>query len=304
MIRYALLLVISLNTVPTFGSTNYEKEDTFKLVTLNTWMIPFLRKKANTRSRLIGKYAKEYDFVLLQEVFNRRQRAIITAHINNDEKFYNRYQRTPFLRINSGLFNLSKYKIITSSFKRFSRCGQAQCWSGKGVLHTRVRLSSGLELDLYNTHLQPFISGKDIRKSQILETLNHIERTNNGKRAAILVGDFNISGRGAEYSSLMEQLENFGFFDVWTSLNYNKPGYTWDSSINTWSQRMDGNYVSRLRFDYIFVKNGSRDKIELLSSDIVFDRPLSMSSKSRKYFLSDHFGVDLKFRINQAKENE
>lgn len=295
--KYLLLIAMLMGVFNGQAQTNYDDKDSYRILCLNAWMIPFKRRKANTRARLIGKYSKEYDFVALQEVFNRRQRKLITREINRGAWFDNRYQTTPFLRVNSGVFNLSKYKVIKSSFKRFSRCGDFQCLSGKGVLHTRLKLPDGKELDLYNTHLQPFSSGKDIRKHQIGEILAHIKKTNDGKRAVILAGDFNISASRSEYPLVIEQLEEFGLYDAWTLLNYDDPGYTWDSNINKWAQRTDKNNRTQHRFDYIFVKDGSRDKIELLSSDIVFDEPLSMSKKSKKYFLSDHFGVEVKFRL-------
>lgn len=297
--KYALTLVILLSV---FNSNVYSQTDdknTFKLLCLNSWMIPFKRKKANTRAKLIGKYSREYDFVMLQEVFNRRQRKLITREINRGEWFDNRYQTTPLFRINSGVFNLSKYKIIKSSFKRFSNCGGAQCLSGKGVLHTRVRLPNSLELDIYNTHLQPFSSGKSIRAKQIKEILAHIKKTNNNKRAVILTGDFNIAGGNTEYHETMEILESNGFSDVWTQLNYHDPGHTWDSNINKWAQRNDGSYTSQHRFDYIFVRSTHSEKIDLIKSEVVFDKPLSLRSNSKKYFLSDHFGVDVTFKLSK-----
>lgn len=301
MVKYFLILIVCIGSTQVRAQALAGADTTFSLLCLNAWMIPFKRRKANTRSRLIGKYSRNYDFVMLQEVFNRRQRRLITREINRKERFDNRYQRTPFLRINSGVFNLSKYEIVKSSFKRFSRCGGAQCLSGKGVLHTRVKLPAGIELDIYNTHLQPFKSGESIRRHQINEILRHIEKTNDGKRAVVLVGDFNVSASREEHPMFEKQLEDFGFADAWKLMNHGEPGYTWDSNINTWSRRTDRSIRSQHRFDYIFVKDGSRDKIELLSSEVVFDEPLSMTSAGRKYFLSDHFGVDIEFRIHQSE---
>lgn len=298
MMKFILIFVFCMSSVQIRANATPYTDGSFRLLCLNTWMIPFLRRMANTRSRLIGKNSQDYDFVMLQEVFNRRQRGIITKEINREARFENRYQTTPLSRINSGLFNLSKYKIVSSSFKRFSRCGGAQCWSGKGVLHTRVRLPNNAELDIYNTHLQPFNSGESIRKTQMLEVLRLIEQTNDGKRAVILTGDFNVSASSNEYHLIINQLEEFGFFDAWTLVNNNDPGFSWDSTINIWAARMDNETTSQSRIDYIFVKNGSRDHIELIKSNIVFDEPLSLSENGRRYFLSDHFGVDIEFRIS------
>ncbi len=299
MIRFLLLLVTLLNATQLQAQVLKSESESLDLLCLNTWMIPFLRRKSITRSKLIGRHSSQYDFVMLQEVFNRRQRRIITREINRDDKFYNRYQTTPLFRVNSGLFNLSKYQISKSTFKRFTWCGGAQCWSNKGVLHTRVRLNSGKEIDIYNTHLQPFSSGKFVRQKQIEEIFDFINDTNDGLRSVILAGDFNIHGGGEEYQEIADQLEEFGLYDAWTTVNPNSPGYTWDATINSWSQRL-GSKSGKSRLDYIFVKNGSRDKIELLDSRVVFDEPYSLRPGDRRYFLSDHFGVDIKFRIHST----
>jgi endonuclease/exonuclease/phosphatase family metal-dependent hydrolase len=296
--KYLLLFAIIISSFLTNGNVHAKDEQSYKLLVLNTWMIPFLRKMPKTRSVLIGKNSQDYDFVMFQEVFGRRQRKLITRHINRGEdRFYNRYQTTPFAKINSGLFNHSKFRIISSSFKRFSRCGGAQCWSGKGLLHTRVRLADGSEMDIYNTHLQPFGSETKLREHQMGEILEHIERTNGADRPAILTGDFNISGGGSEYVTVNERLNLNGFFDAWTTLNQNDPGYTWDSNINTWSQKTDNGYTSQHRFDYIYVRDGKNKKFDLLKSEVVFDEPKSITPTSKKYFLADHFGVDLTFKL-------
>ena len=208
------------------------------------------------------------------------------------------YKRQPFLKFNAGVFSLSKYKIVSSSFKKFTECDGGQCLSAKGMLHTRIQLPSGVEVDVFNTHLQAFKTAVEIRKTQVEEILSHMKKVNDGRRAVILVGDFNISAKREEYTSLIARLAQEGFRDSWVELNGADQGYTWDSYINNWgAEGIDSDGKSQHRFDYIFVKNGTMQEIELESSKIIFDQPLGLSEKSEKYFLSDHFGVELNLKI-------
>jgi endonuclease/exonuclease/phosphatase family metal-dependent hydrolase len=248
---------------------------------------------------MIGHYASDYDFVLLQEVFLPWHRGQITRAINHRERFSNRFQTTPLLRLNSGLFNLSKPKIVASSFKSFSRCQGEICYADKGVLHTRSRLANGAEVDIYNTHLQPFRKGGDVRLHQLEELLSHIRRTNDGKRAVLLVGDLNTSRTRPDFPHIMKALEEFGLTDAWTLSNPEDPGHTWNSFINSWAQLKDKEVRTRHRLDYVFFKSGSRDKVRVLDARIVFNQPMPRVDSSEEIFLSDHFGIEVELQIER-----
>ncbi|MCT4642360.1 MAG: sphingomyelin phosphodiesterase [Bacteriovoracaceae bacterium] len=262
-----------------------------KVLSLNTWMIPILRKEAKVRSKLIGTYSRKYDVIAFQEMFSLKHRNITTNYLNKAKsKFFSKHQSSSLL-LNSGLFNLSKYKIIKSSFKKFKHCRNVQCVSAKGVLHTRIELDNSFELDLFNTHTEPFKKGKKVRLKQLQTLLQFIRKVNDGKRPVILFGDLNIIANSSEYDDMIELFENEGFKDVWAYANGELPGYTWNSYLNPWGT-IDGANKSKERIDYVFIRSGNMLSIGVHSSNIVFDKALSLQSNDEKYFLSDHFGVE------------
>lgn len=295
--KYFLLLALLISTAQAqnYVSPTYQVGESLKVLTLNTWLIPFLRKKAKTRGRMIGKELQSYDIALLQEVFLRSDRKRILKYLNQGEyKYDNRYETGAFLKLNPGLFNLSRFKVVASSFLRFSDCLDEQCHVKKGVLHTRLKLNDTLEIDVFNGHFQPFGSGKEVRLKQMSETINFINKMNNDERPVLFVGDLNT---GSSEVDLLEKLENAGFRDAWTTTRGTEPGYTWDSFVNLWSREIDRTKFSRVRFDYIFTR-GSRDvSVEIESANIAFDKALEVKGRDEPMFISDHFGVEVNLRL-------
>jgi endonuclease/exonuclease/phosphatase family metal-dependent hydrolase len=264
--------------------------DTFKVMTLNTWMIPFLRKGATARAQIIGKEAAKYELVLLQEAFNKRLRKNIAGYATDD--FKNRYMPNKrSLKINSGMFALTSFKIIDNNFVEFSDCKGIQCMSKKGVQHLRLELPSGLKIDVFNTHLQAFQKDALIRKFQLDQAMEFLEKINKGEYPVIFAGDFNIISEIGEYTSLNNKLN--GFKDVWQSANPNDPGYTWEPFIN-WYAKPDYNESTlRQRIDYIFVRDGKQDQWNIRSAQIILNTPQPYEYKRgvSQTFASDHFGI-------------
>ena len=51
------------------------------------------------------------------------------------------------------------------------------------------------------------------------------------------------------------------------------------------------------RFDYIYVRDGSK-RIKLESADLIFDQKVSLSSEPSDYhYLSDHFGLKVSITL-------
>lgn len=67
------------------------------------------------------------------------------------------------------------------------------CWANKGLLRTRVRMPSGAEVDVYNTHLDAggAESGAETRRMQLERIAQEIERRS-ARRAVVIGGDFNL----------------------------------------------------------------------------------------------------------------
>jgi endonuclease/exonuclease/phosphatase family metal-dependent hydrolase len=264
--------------------------DSFKVMTLNTWMIPFLRKDATARAQIIGKEAAKYELVLLQEAFNKRLRKNIAGYATDD--FENRYMPSGrSIKINSGMFALTSFKILDSHFVEFSDCKGIQCMSKKGVQHLRLQLPSGIIFDIFNTHLQAFQKDALIRKLQLDQAMEFLEKINKGEYPVIFAGDFNIISEIGEYTRLNNKLN--GFKDVWQTANPNDPGYTWEPFIN-WYAKPDYNESTlRQRIDYIFVRDGKEHKWKIQQAQIILNAPQSYEYKRgiAETFASDHFGI-------------
>lgn len=254
--------------------------DTLKMMTLNTWMIPIMRKNANSRAQLIGKEIHQYDLVVLQEAFEARLR-------NRISQFAPKSHTPSFVpelspQINSGLFAFSAFKIIKKSFMPFFSCGGAQCLSQKGVQHLRLKLTSGQEIDVFNTHLQAFEKDAKIRLKQLKQTKEFLSKINNGVRPLIFAGDFNVIAEIAEYDVLMTQLH--GLTDVWAHANPGDPGYTWDPYTNYYAKEDPEDSVQLQRIDYIFVRNGESAEWKINRAHLTLNTP-------QPTFASDHFGI-------------
>ena len=288
-----LLLLVFL--FPVVGKTSSTVEE-LRVLTLNTWMIPVKRKKAKIRSRLIGKSIQPYDIALLQEVFTKNVRKLI-VEAAKPAGFDNRFQEREPFRVNAGVQSFSKHKILKSAFMSFSHCGGGQCLSKRGVLYIQVELASGQLLDVFNTHLQAFEKDADIRKKQLAKTMKFINQHNDIETPAIFAGDFNIIGETQEYDELRDTL--VGYEDAWKEVKADKPGFTWNPSINTWASFDYDESRLLQRLDYIFVKSTSEAQITV--KDINLTANKKVNYKGKAYFLSDHFGVEATLEINSVR---
>ncbi len=271
------------------------KKDIVKVLTLNTWMIPVLRKKAKARTYIIAENIKKFDLVNLQEMFAQKLRKHLVGNV--DEAFVNRYQTTPFYFLNSGLFTLSKLEIIETDFLTFTNCGGIQCASLKGVLYLRVKTEHGFEIDLFSTHLQAYQKDEWVRDFQMLEARYFIDQKSSSERTAIFVGDFNIIAGIPEHEKLKNTL--FDFRDVWVELKDKEPGYTWNPNINVYAKPDHEESSIDQRIDYIFVRNPNAQKIKILDVNLEFTQPMVSSYSGEKLFASDHFGLSSEIEISE-----
>jgi hypothetical protein len=89
------------------------------------------------------------------------------------------------------------------------------CWSSKGWLLVRVRTPNGIDVDVYNTHLEagPSPVSIDVRRQQ-LEMLAQAIETESAGNPVIVAGDFNASfGRPGDREVLMGFRKGLGLRD-------------------------------------------------------------------------------------------
>ncbi len=278
----------------TEAHSNYQ----MSIATLNTWMIPVLRKKANERASFIGEALAQYDGAFFQEVFSKKQKRIFKRKLSDFDSYED---RRPLGKITSGLLSFSRFPIIEKKFIRYRKCKLAQCFANKGVLLTRVKISENVELDVYNTHTEPFSDRAWIRERQIKQLLAFVESNDPLKmNPAIILGDLNIHSETEEYVVINSLLEQVGFRDSWVEVNGNDPGFTWNSILNEWGQRLHRKPQNRTkeRLDYIYVRDGVHSQIALDEVELILDQKVKLRPNDGvTHFVSDHFGVGAKLTL-------
>lgn len=293
----ALLFVLVFSPLKSIANINMESQQ-IRLLTYNTWMIPFLRKMPKARAEAIGRELGKYDVALMQEAFTAGVRKTM-ATLARQNDLVNRYQARPVFRINSGMFSFTRFEITKTDFLRFYNCGGAQCLSGKGVLYMQIKLPNGQLLDLFNTHLQAFEKDRKIRKRQMKWAMKFINKKNDGTVPVIFAGDFNVIGETSEYQELLQWLGG-NFIDAWTEIHPNDPGFTWDPSVNYWAEYDYDESQLLQRLDYIFYRNGTSAIIKIKDSSLAFNAEKMWygAFKSPNFiFGSDHFGVETTFTV-------
>jgi endonuclease/exonuclease/phosphatase family metal-dependent hydrolase len=85
--------------------------------------------------------------------------------------------------------------------------GAAQdCFAQKGVLMVRLRMADGIEVDVYNTHLEAGAGSKDqdIRAKQLAAITAFMKR-HSQNRAVIFGGDFNLDWKNTRHRTVFER---------------------------------------------------------------------------------------------------
>lgn len=284
-------LVILLMAFGAFATANAQTD--LKILSLNMWSVPVQREMVFARTEAVGKVLaqKEYDLILFQEVFTNGVRASLLYHIGTG--YYNNlFQRAPVGKLNSGIYNMSRYKILKSSFMPYNICGGIQCKAKKGIMYMQVLLDNGIKVDVFNHHTQAYSHNDGIRKLQLLQLKEFIKSKNNSSIPVVIAGDFNVDGNVAEYSILKEIFPNMK--DVWHEKYPNKQGNTWDPIKNYWASiDADATRVPE-RLDYILIRDGNKHKWKINDVEVTFKEELPWYGENdfAQYVLvSDHYGV-------------
>jgi hypothetical protein len=245
----------------------------------------FTRDDPGRNSPLIGRLAARYDVVLLQEDFEYGDeiaeplgvRTIVQGNgMRPDPRLIlAKILFFPFSLFlpgfsppyGSGLTTATTLPVAPRGVVKhaYRECdgwfgGRSDCWASKGFLRVRIEVGDGIEIDLYNTHLD---SGGDeaartTRVTQLAELAEAIER-DSGEVPLVVAGDLNLEpsrpGDGALLAAFRGRL---GLVD--TGAGPERP---------TWR-----------RYEHIFVRGGGGVTVTTRASgeDLAFvseDRPLS-----------------------------
>jgi exonuclease III len=272
---------------------------TFSMLSYNVHGISWLFAKDNPQDRMItvGWLANSYDVVLLQEDFEYhdeigKQMTGVAAVRGGGMRGDPRLVLTKLLLLpfeillpdlsfpyGSGLSAFVRKEtaeVVETRRHRFKRCSgwferSSDCWATKGVLLVRLRFENGVEIDVYNTHLDAgqSRSAMKVRKDQLRELVALIASESPG-RAVIVAGDFNTA------LDRMENVEAMRGFKQATGLADAGAG----PDLPQWRRR-----------DFIFARDGDKVSVELTASG----EALEFVNRDRA--LSDHPAAYARFEV-------
>eukprot|EP00735_Rhodelphis_limneticus_P001908 TRINITY_DN12632_c0_g1::TRINITY_DN12632_c0_g1_i1::g.13559::m.13559 TRINITY_DN12632_c0_g1::TRINITY_DN12632_c0_g1_i1::g.13559 ORF type:complete len:295 (+),score=73.37,sp/P9WKQ1/SMASE_MYCTU/28.73/4e-15,Exo_endo_phos/PF03372.18/4.2e-09,Orn_Arg_deC_N/PF02784.11/0.21 TRINITY_DN12632_c0_g1_i1:52-885(+) len=169
-----------------------------KVMTYNVWGLPNVITRDETYSRMseLSPRLNGWDIIGVQEDwtdFGHDKLSADLTYSTNDrqlekEKFYSVF--------GAGLTFLTSHEVILKEEHIFdSRYGFDDMWASKGFQLYRVRLEDGVEIDVYNSHLDAGSNEKDddARRSNAEQLANTMNTVSAG-RAVIFLGDTNLGG--------------------------------------------------------------------------------------------------------------
>ncbi len=243
--------------VALFGHASQAAVGHLKVLTYNVAGLPdgFSTAHPSANMPAIGKRLAGYDLALLQEDFayGASLRQSVTLQ----------YQSPPFVRgehwhFGDGLSQFSVLPFAPLTREPWRAChgifdSYNDCLTPKGFSYTRQTLATGVEIDVYDVHLDAGGSEGDrrAREAQIAQLIAAIAE-HSKDRALLLAGDTNIRGRQSE---LLQELEQkTGLVDVCRTLHCPEPQridriYVRSSAQLTWQARswsIDRRFVDAL----------------------------------------------------------
>jgi endonuclease/exonuclease/phosphatase family metal-dependent hydrolase len=289
---------------------------TFKLLTYNVHGLHSIAAQDSPKKRtlLIGhRVASEYDIALLQEDFVYPERIARTLSVSSQPYDYHRGNSSTvkagfsqrlgqillwlpaklFLGTDmphgSGLTTVayrrdgfSTAKLVRKPYKICDGLFGAKndCLAAKGYLAVRLTGPDGIEVDLWNTHLDA--PGKDsnrgVRRKQLAQLTRAVQEYS-GDRALIVAGDFNSRlQQRKDHLVLHEFQSRHGLIDVAARRD------------ETWHRGADK--------DYILYRSGLGTEVTLPAKGYGEDPEFRWHKDRRR--MSDHPALFANFEISQA----
>jgi endonuclease/exonuclease/phosphatase family metal-dependent hydrolase len=266
----------------------FDAPTSLRVATFNVWGLPSWLNGASAER--YPKIAKELDalasdVVLLQEVWTRS----CFVRLSQSETASSRgwwsaaaRRKGTFLGQN-GLLTLSRFPIIGTEVKHFSKARLPDSLMCKGALKVTIAVRPGQLVNIWNVHLQDGTSAS-IRARQVAELIHWIQAANDGQVADIVGGDFNfipLSNEFKQFEALVgpdiHQLAKDEAFPTWDGLRHD-------------SQKGE-------TLDHIFIKTRR-------AGEEVGARPRQIFNAARyQDRLSDHLGVEVLLTFRNSLED-
>lgn len=282
----------------------------FKSINYNLQLFPFygdvvaISNNRTERARNIAKLiGDQYDYVSLNEIFDRDLRALI---IKNMKVHYPYYVDVPGLSgtnlLSSGVVTFSKWPILKMNQLVYNNCYEKECLANKGATYIKIQKTVNGISQLYNifsTHLQSAqnTSATDYylqaRTKQIRELKNFIAAQDIPFSEPVLIaGDLNVDRYNENFFDYHQQYLQTEYQYLLETLNAVDPvqiglKYSFDSVLNT---MIPNSKHERVRLDYVLYLNHHRAPVNAANL-IKTMRDTYNPRMYPMYDTSDHFPV-------------
>lgn len=223
-------------------ATGDDSEVEFEFLIYNVAGLPDVLSGSEpaVNTELIGPMLNDYDIVLLQETWltpDGNPTGLRTYHEILEELSEHQQQSVPLAaplgtepdrpsaQLSDGLNRFSDFAFEPVDRNRWLTCGDdaADCLSLKGFSFARTTLASGLEVDIYNLHMDAGGDDSAIRAENVAELSAFIAEESKG-RAVIVGGDFNLHlDRDPDAAQFADLLAATDLIDVCTELDCDQP---------------------------------------------------------------------------------
>ncbi len=234
------------------------RADELAVVSYNVHGLPawITRDDPEARMRAIGPRLALYDVALVQEDWSHH--ALLAASAGHATQLRGNGPRAVLLAgfsffcggCGSGLSvfaSLPRERVLDVEAVPYGLCadwllGANDCWATKGFLFARLRLASGAEVDVYDTHLEAGDGEDDLAvREQQLERLRGFMAERSAGRAVILGGDLNLPYDDVRQRAVVERFASaLGLRDAGARPS---DGSRWEKRLD-WILYRDGADVS------------------------------------------------------------
>lgn len=170
------------------------------------------------RMTAIGPLLDDFDVVALQEDFMAANHAILTGASSHIFDLWFDAKVDPTRVYGSGLSIFSNPLLADQHQEHFTTCagiidGANDCLSSKGFMMARLQLAAGMQVDVYDTHLDAGGGNDDddARAEQVDQMLAAIDLRSAG-RAVVLCGDMNLEEDDPDEAPTLQHLIDAGGF--------------------------------------------------------------------------------------------
>lgn len=246
----------------------------------------------------VRKGLREPDILCVQELFLGDAEAFFDG-LDHPHKTRDANSSTlwPFTIGGSGLGVASRLPFSARTLRPFSRPHVgSERFARKGVLHVRVDMGEGVEIDVITTHMQSGYDDKarGVRARQLEELRGAVDELGSPDRAFVVCGDLNICGlsarRSDEYAAVGKVLSDF------TDLGATEDVATFvpDPEVNTLAHRFEATSPKQ-RLDYVLFRPALEKGPLPVSCEVALAERLEGHGPTT--FASDHFAVRVRLEV-------